>query len=1774
MADYDYNTRRKITELRERKLDARIARLAGDEKKLAQEIKSLCRGYRSEQIQRVETAVQEYYKDGDKKPSQWFDKKGWFFSKNRRNGILNAFVPEKFQESYLYIIDKLNRFPYSKGWDRRTVRTHEYGPHMENAIELLNTYERIFYCGEDLTRLILRQMEPEMLDYIKNGDHYFMHGFDLVYAAEIDRGNQAVIEALKEVILGENNTAYLDQQMIRGIIRSDSRELHSLLADLLLAARLQEGLRQSICESMDEGTTDAFLILLKTIEDNNLIRFASVKRAVSTWIGIFDENSADRINSKMLELMDGCLRSPGFCEEQLKTNDSVAISVALWAKGFYEIGDAMGAMNQLIDHGTKNQKLTASFYNQALQDDAYKSRVAKQVILEHVDDLELAACFMPAFTSRLNSDLYGMFAERYTYGSELLRPRKPVPAGPFKDREETEQLYRVFLEISRQVPKKGLVYDPCIFPWYKVELSQGTILCELAFLAYVLQDEEKITYMAARLGEIGGGSYRSLLINLLLYEPKNREQREALLGYAGNAEEYTSRTAFAIIERLTLMQEDYVILEDMLRYKRSGLRKKLIDCLMKQDEAPLKATVTRLLADKREEKRTAALDMIMQLGREDDKKALYEEVCSLVLSIENPTDKEKILIEELTGQTKGVSVLSRENGYGLYDPSVSAAVSAPRPDQEAIRKCLPIPEKDAITILKKLDALVEQHKDYEYIARSGEAVLLGNSYALLKDSEGNGYHLENYPLAGEFREFYEKEIRSYEVLVEMEALLFIQGNAYNAGAAFYKAVWGKMPFKPEPLGLKYPDQVRGIRLNYRMDYLDRAGLFKESLAVISALTGVADRKKKTITYQYSGWNNHMYNTSCLVSRLPLIDRYFDGLKYWQTNEEFKSAFETAWAFEYKCRETSETGQFLTERRETMTPMGMFWLMKAYLMSIIPMDVLMKAIFEYLDTPRLLQVLTKFVQGECGRTRYRWNAIQFFGEAFYEEMQEKGNAYMLEHTEEGRLCRELYDRIIPQMVDVELRRGDSETCYSKFMNGITYICGAPYLVRILMALGKDPLDRNSYYGWYGGNRIHTKKEVLSGLLKSCYPAEDDTPQTLSRLLKGTKIRESRLVEVAMYAPQWIDIIEEYLGWKGLKSGCYYFMAHMDENFDDRKTAIFAKYTPLSTEELQNGAFDVNWFREAYGQLGEEHFSILYDAAKYISDGQKHSRARKYADAAAGRVSVSGLQKEIAAKRNKDLLMSFGLVPFGEDRNRDMVERYQYIQQFLKESKQFGAQRRANEAKAVETALTNLSVNAGFADVTRLTLNMETRLMDQFREYMEWKTVDDVEVRLEIDGNGKSGIICRKAEADKAAAGKADVGKMDAGKADTGKAESGRLLKAIPSRLGKNEYIVELKAVHKKLKDQYSRTRKMMEESMESQTCFTVEEMAMLYGNPVVKAILAPLVFAAGDRLGFLEVPCMEGMEEPGGVEALGGAEEPGGSKQPGGMEHPGQASQSLCLVSCNGSVIPLNGTDQVRIAHPLDLYRSGTWHAYQKYLFDRQISQPFKQVFRELYVKLPEEQGQKYSRMFAGNQIQPQKTVAVLKGRRWVADYEEGLQKVYYKENIIARIYALADWFSPSDVEAPTLEWVEFSDRKTFQPVEIDKVPDVIYSEVMRDVDLAVSVAHAGGVDPETSHSTIEMRRAIVEFNLPLFGISNVTLGESHAMIKGVRGEYTVHLGSGVIHQTGGAMLHILPVHSQSRGKLFLPFVDEDPKTAEIMSKIVLLAEDKKIKDPFILEQIV
>jgi hypothetical protein len=86
-------------------------------------------------------------------------------------------------------------------------------------------------------------------------------------------------------------------------------------------------------------------------------------------------------------------------------------------------------------------------------------------------------------------------------------------------------------------------------------------------------------------------------------------------------------------------------------------------------------------------------------------------------------------------------------------------------------------------------------------------------------------------------------------------------------------------------------------------------------------------------------------------------------------------------------------------------------------------------------------------------------------------------------------------------------------------------------------------------------------------------------------------------------------------------------------------------------------------------------------------------------------------------------------------------------------------------------------------------------------------------------------------------------------------------------------------------------------------------------------------------------------------------------------------------------------------------------------------------------------------------------------------------------------------------------------------------------------------------------------------------LNNVQIQGSYALIKGEIGTYSVYLGSAIVHRQPGGALCLLPFSSQDRGRLFLLFVDDDPKTAEIMSKVLLLAKDKEIQDPTILEHI-
>jgi hypothetical protein len=372
-----------------------------------------------------------------------------------------------------------------------------------------------------------------------------------------------------------------------------------------------------------------------------------------------------------------------------------------------------------------------------------------------------------------------------------------------------------------------------------------------------------------------------------------------------------------------------------------------------------------------------------------------------------------------------------------------------------------------------------------------------------------------------------------------------------------------------------------------------------------------------------------------------------------------------------------------------------------------------------------------------------------------------------------------------------------------------------------------------------------------------------------------------------------------------------------------------------------------------------------------------------------------------------------------------------------------------------------------------------------------------------------------------------------------ARAGRPLKSVPAALRKDPGIAALQARKADLAKQATRVRGSLEAAMVAQDAFTLADLADLRRHPVVAPMLATLAWVTEDGVTRLLGNRFGALPDEG----------PGGSRRaPAG---------------------PL------RIAHPVHFVADGTWVAWQERLFKSGCRQPFKQVFRELYVPTEEEvKGGPVSHRYDGHQVQPRQAQALLGSRGWVPSHETGdAARAFHAYGLVARVMADTGFLTAAEADLPSIDGVCFTRRGDYLAQPLDAVPRVAFSEAMRDVDLMVSVAHAGGVDPEATASTTEMRAALVRETARLLKLGNIGFAGQHAVITGRLGEYSVHLGSGTVHRRPGGAVCIIPVGAQHRGRLFLPFADDDPKTAEIVAKVLLLARDHEIKDPTILEQL-
>ena len=287
-------------------------------------------------------------------------------------------------------------------------------------------------------------------------------------------------------------------------------------------------------------------------------------------------------------------------------------------------------------------------------------------------------------------------------------------------------------------------------------------------------------------------------------------------------------------------------------------------------------------------------------------------------------------------------------------------------------------------------------------------------------------------------------------------------------------------------------------------------------------------------------------------------------------------------------------------------------------------------------------------------------------------------------------------------------------------------------------------------------------------------------------------------------------------------------------------------------------------------------------------------------------------------------------------------------------------------------------------------------------------------------------------------------------------------------------------------------------------------------------------------------------------------------------------------------------------------------AWRQFLQRHEITQPFKQAHREVYLLTDaERRTDTYSNRFAAHIIRQHQFSALCLQRGWTYRLQGNWDSantptlaipIGYKAEFWVEQIEAADARDNQDFVATsgvavnlTTDQVRIYRTDSLNPLPLCQVPPQIFSEIMRDVDLFVGVCSVandptwsdGGPDGRfrdywqtTSFGDLsasaQTRREVLTTLLPRLAIvSQCSLSDKFLRVQGAKRAYKIHLGSGnILMEPNDQYLCIVPDSSTraSTPTLFLPF-EGDNTLAIILSKAFLLAADHKITDPSITRQI-
>ncbi|HEX2476927.1 MAG TPA: DUF5724 domain-containing protein [Lacipirellulaceae bacterium] len=1539
----------------------------------------------------------------------------------------------------------------------------------------------------------------------------------LLAAVLNERSHEAneVVATLHESLLGQHEIGGPGRHIYTAFLLSNRPEAWEAVEKTLLAAQRQEGVRQAILESIDLAHPEAFRRMLRLILEHDLYRFSSVVRAVDVWFGELWAAASGGGVKKMLEQVVEMLDRPAARDKALKGKDPEAAFLALWCAATEDMVASVALAKKLLTSKSVEMRYVAARHLTNLEDTA-----AAAAIVPALDDEDLRVALLAASPGYV------------TVGSEELTHL------------DVDDRFERLERLVDRLPSKPQKLKPIVWPWNEVTVKQSQV-------AGLLPDTlggRPATRLIPHLRKMDTYNRRNAVEKIVEAKPWDEAKRRAIVDLAGDTSEIVRGAALEALLDQPLKADEVEQLEGYLTRKTGDLRRGVLAILLKQKDAAALTSSTRLLAAKDSNQRLAGLELLRLMT--DAQRCVPDcrsQAAAYQAARKKLTKEEQGHLAEIA--TEKVAAATLDDALGLMNLAERRPVVPPR------NRKVPFITPAAVACLKALDDLVHEHREttIRYESHGGpKEELLGNvrwgfpspNYKKPRESEA-----EKLPLAEVWTKWYAKRPasqRDKDGLELVRALIWCEfcdeweGEQWKASAKsspqrkrFADAVSGGH----EPKPLRYQRVVAEV-IEWLMFLNPRDAHDYLLDALESAYALMSDDRLKELVEPPK-------KEGKLRGKLRLIYPQYDDDSDWRDARALDM-----WVDAMSMNERTSGTEPNTAQQVRLWQL-LRWLdepIAGARRRRVETSLLRVA---YSEGAANLADVADHLLGPRGSTEYSAEDFTLLSELSARKPEKEIEKWISRHPE----VRDLVERAVARIVDLELNRGDAPTAATAPANSVQALSGIETLRRILQALGKNEFKLGVYWRFRGSDN---RRESLTQLARKTYPADgempDDFVETMKRAVAENQFAEERVLQLTFLAPQWIKHVEAYFGWPGMDEGLYWFLAHMhyvgglaevaaeaagdgdpaeadaaddDAQSDDLNTdeadgdepqrpklsaweRLILERTPLSDAERREGAIDVPWFQRTYEQLGDKRWQQLATAARFAANANQAKRAAFVADVLLGRVSRKQLIDGIKKRQLKDHVRLLGLLPLakGNRHDADLLERCKVLREYRRYANQLSGLTKPAALRSWEIGMRNMAQTAGYADPLRLEWAVGAEAVKDLAKGPVVAKKDGVTISLSLDEMSKPVVTVLKGDKE---------------------------LKSIPPAVKKDKKVAELTARVTELKRQASGIRQSLETAMCRGDTSSGSELRDWCAHALVAPLLSRLVVVGEGIFGYPD-------------------------------------KQGKALRDFAGKLEPVKTNETLRLAHPHDLLESDAWHDWQRECFQSERVQPFKQVFRELYVVTKQERKDgAISHRYDGQQIQPKQALALFGQRGW--NTQDGVFKVFHDAQLTASVDFQFGFGTPLEVEGATLAGVSFRRRDEWKPMPLADVPARLFSEVMRDVDLVVSVAHAGGVDPEASASTVEMRANLVRETCELLGLKNVRLKPSHALVEGELASYSVHLGSGTVHRMPGGSLCVVPVHSQHRGRLFLPFADDDPRTAEVISKVLLFARDQEIQDPTILEQI-